>query len=352
MAMSAVTTMGLFSLLDHLGDPVTGREVSVAERLRQVIEQGILAEQAGFERFGVGEHHFSGYLLSNPMPLLAALATRTSRIRLFTAVTLLACRDPVRVAEDIGILDCLCDGRLEVSVARGVSWEAAQVFGIDRDNVYQVMAQKLATLLSILETGQLALGEPSSGRTVAVVPRPVQRPMPPVWIGGGLHAESCALAVDNGLPLFLPSLFRHPEDYLPLVDQYRAGMGAAGRAHRSRLALPSYCWVARNSQDARRVFRPRLETYVRFAQGLRDGVGRPLDFDSLLAGPAICGSPAEVIDRIGAVNDMMNLDSHVLLMDLGGVPLDELTDALELMGREVLPALRARVTKGSAADAR
>src|ERR1051325_10475993 len=93
------TTIGLFSLLDHLADPVTGRQVSVAERLRQVVEQGIRAEKAGFERFGVGEHHFSGYLLSNPTPLLAALASRTSRIRLFTAVTLLACRDPVRVAE-------------------------------------------------------------------------------------------------------------------------------------------------------------------------------------------------------------------------------------------------------------
>jgi alkanesulfonate monooxygenase SsuD/methylene tetrahydromethanopterin reductase-like flavin-dependent oxidoreductase (luciferase family) len=349
--MAPATTIGLFSLLDHLGDPVTGREVTVAERLRQVIEQGILAERAGFERFGVGEHHFSGYLLSNPTPLLAALASRTSRIRLFTAVTLLACRDPVRVAEDIGILDCLCDGRLEVSVARGVSWEAAQVFGINRDNVYQLMAQKLATLLGILATGQLVLGEPSAGKTVAVVPRPVQRPTPPIWLGGGLHAESCALAVENGLPLFLPSLFRHPEDYLPLVEQYRAGMRAAGRAHRIRLGLPSYCWVARTSQDARRVFRPRLETYIRFAQGLRDGAGRPLDFDSLLEGPAICGSPAEVIDRIGKVNEMMDLDSHVLMMDLGGVPLDELADALDLMGREVLPALRPPATKQSATDA-
>jgi len=109
--------------------------------------------------------------------------------------------------------------------------------------------------------------------------------------------------------------------------------------------------VARTSQDARRVFRPRLETYVRFAQGLRDGVGRPLDFDSLLEGPAICGSPAEVIDRIGMVNEMMGLDSHVLMMDLGGVPLDELADALDLMGREVLPALRPPTTEGSATDA-
>src|SRR5437868_14904704 len=110
--MTATTTIGLFSLLDHLGDPVSGREISVAQRLQEVIEQGILAEEVGFDGFGVGEHHFSGYVLSNPCLMLAGLATRTRRIRLFTAVTLLACQDPVRLAADIGILDCLCGGRL------------------------------------------------------------------------------------------------------------------------------------------------------------------------------------------------------------------------------------------------
>jgi alkanesulfonate monooxygenase SsuD/methylene tetrahydromethanopterin reductase-like flavin-dependent oxidoreductase (luciferase family) len=338
--MTANTTIGLFSLLDHLGDPVSGREITVAQRLQEVIEQGILAEQAGFDGFGVGEHHFSGYVLSNPFLMLAGLATRTTRIRLFTAVTLLACQDPIRLAEDIGILDCLCGGRLELSFARGVSWEAARVFGIDHENVYRVMAQKLDVLLGVLATGQLTVAGVPEGRDVAVVPRPLQRPRPPLWIGGGLHVESCNLAIERGLPLMLPSLFRHPEDYLPLVNQYRAGMAAAGRSDQARVAMPSYCWVAKNSQDARRTWQPRLQQYVSFAQGLRDGHGRPLDFDSLLAGPAICGSPAEVGDRIAAINETMDLDGHILMMDLGGAPLEELRDAISLMGSEVLPAFR------------
>lgn len=338
--MPAPTTIGLFSLLDHLSDPVTGREITVARRLQEVIEQGVLAEEAGFAGFGVGEHHFSGYVLSNPSLMLAGLATRTTRIRLFTAVTLLACQDPVRLAEDIGILDCLCGGRLELSFARGVSWEAARVFGIDPDNVYRIMAQKLDVLLDLLATGRLAVAGAPGGREVAVVPRPVQVPRPPLWIGGGLHLESCNLAIERGLPLMLPSLFRHPEDYLPLVNQYRAGMTAAGRGDRARVAMPSYCWVAKKSQDARRTWQPRLQQYVTFAQTLRDGHGRPLDFDSLLAGPAICGSPSEVVDRIAAINETMGLDDHILMMDLGGVPLDELRDAIGLMASEVLPSFR------------
>jgi alkanesulfonate monooxygenase SsuD/methylene tetrahydromethanopterin reductase-like flavin-dependent oxidoreductase (luciferase family) len=329
------TKIGLLSLVDHTRDPVTGLDVSIGRRLQDVIAQGVLAEQVGFERFGVGEHHFSQYVLPNPTLILAALATRTSRIRLLTAVTLLACRDPVQLAEDIGILDCLSDGRLELSFARGVSWDTARVFGINHDNVYTVMAKKLDDLLGILRDGKLALGDGHD--EVAIVPPPIQRPWPTLWIGGGLHEESCALAVDKGLPLILPSLFRYPEDYLPLVGRYRQGMIDAGRGDRIRVAMPSYCWVAKNSQDARRTWRPRMERYVALAQGLRDGHGRGLDFESLVAGPAICGSPAEVVDRLGAINQSMQLDSHILMMDLGGAPFGELEACLELMGKEVLP---------------
>ena len=179
------------------------------------------------------------------------------------------------------------------------------------------------------------------GDEVEVVPRPIQRPHPPLWLGGGVHAESCQLAVNNALPLMLPSLFRYPEDYLPVVEHYRAEMAAAGHAARTRLAMPSYCWVSKTSQEARRTWRPRLDRYVRYAGSLRESYGRPTDFEGLLQGPAICGSPAEVVDRIGALNHSMGLDHHILLMDVGGVPFDELRAALELMGSQVLPHFNA-----------
>ncbi len=325
------TQLGVLSLVDHLGDPVTGARVSPSQRLRQLVDQAVLAERAGFERFAVGEHHFSDYMLPNANLVLAAAAVKTERIRLFTSVTLLACRDAVQLAEDIGVLDCLSEGRIELCFARGVSFDGAELFGVRADNVYELMAEKLATLASVLRSGEIdrQIGE----RPLPVRPRPLR--MPPLWIGGGLSNASCDLAIRHRLPLILPSLFRYPEDYLPMVDRYREGMAAADA--RPIVAMPSYCWVAQTSQEARQQWRPRLEHYVEFARQVRKGFGRPMDFESLLRGPAICGSPSEVVERLAYVNELLGLDSHILLMDVGGMPFGALSDALELMGASVVP---------------
>lgn len=327
------TRIGLFSLVDHLSDPVTGRLTTPRQRLLEVIEQAVLAEAAGFERFAVGEHHFSGYILPSAGLLLSPIAVRTERIRLFTTVTLLALYNPIQLAEEIGVLDQLSDGRIELSFARGVSHVASEVFGVPPENAYELMENHLVRLLSLLETGEVAPGRAS------LVPRTVQRPRPRLWIGGGLHEQSCDLAVKYSLPLILPSLFRYPDDYLPILNRYRAGLAALGHEQHARVGLPSYCWVAPTSQQARAQWQPRLDHYVAFARSLRSGFGRDLDFDSILAGPGICGSPAEVVDKLSQINEKLQLDSHILLMDVGGMPFDELRGALELFGTDVLPHL-------------
>jgi alkanesulfonate monooxygenase SsuD/methylene tetrahydromethanopterin reductase-like flavin-dependent oxidoreductase (luciferase family) len=336
------TKIGLFSLVDHLESPHGVAKVSAAQRLSEVIDQGALADAVGFERFGVGEHHFCDYILPNPSLVLAAVAARTQRIRLFTTVTQLACRNAIQLAEDIGVLDNISNGRLELSFARGVSFSASRAFGISKDNVYQRMEDNLVQLLSIFETGALpedptsSASDPPEPRS-KVQPAPLQRPYPTLWIGGGLSPESCDLAVKYSLPLILPSLFRYPQDYLPLVNRYRQAMEQHGQTAQARLALPSYCWVAKTSQQARQQWRPHLMHYVSYAQTLRGGFGRPMDFEGLLRGPAICGSPAEVVDRLGAINELMGLDNHIVLMDVGAVPHAELATAIELMGASVLP---------------
>jgi alkanesulfonate monooxygenase SsuD/methylene tetrahydromethanopterin reductase-like flavin-dependent oxidoreductase (luciferase family) len=341
------TRIGLLTLVDHLPDPASGELTPPRRRLDDVIAEAVLAEETGFERFAVGEHHFSEYILSNPSLVLAAIAALTTRIRLMTAVTVLPCRDPVQTAEDIAIVDNISGGRMEVSVARGVSEQASRAFDVPREAVYGLLEDKLDLLLSILRDGHIPAASPRGGG-LPVHPTPVQRPHPPVWIGGGLSAESTDLAVARGLPLILPSLFRYPEDYLPMIERYRDGMTRAGRADRIRVALPSHCWVAPTSQGARARFRPYIEQYVAFARRLRGGFGRPLDFDGLVGGPAICGSPAEVVDRIGAVNERLGLDHHLLKMDAGGVPFETLRETLDLMGREVLPQFAVPAERATA----
>jgi len=138
----------------------------------------------------------------------------------------------------------------------------------------------------------------------------------------------------------LPSLFCFPEDYLPILERYRASMSAAGHADAISVAYPSYVHVARTSQEARQRFRPYLENYVRTATSCRGSKGRSTDYESLLQGPALCGSPAEVVDRIASINETLGLQNHYLMADLGGLPAPLLAEVIELLGSEVLPRLR------------
>jgi alkanesulfonate monooxygenase SsuD/methylene tetrahydromethanopterin reductase-like flavin-dependent oxidoreductase (luciferase family) len=338
-----MTAFGLLSLADHLPDPETGQLSTQAERFRLIVEAAVHAEQAGFDHVGVGEHHFGHYILPSPFLLLGAIAAKTQRIRLGTSVTLLASLDPVRVAEDLALLDVVSNGRAEMTVARGVELPTQIAFGIaDEGELRPRLEENLRLLLRLLTEERVTWSGRfrSPLREVRLEPRAIQRPHPPLWVGGGLSTISCDLAADLGLPFSLPSLFCFPEDYLPIVERYRSRMAANGRANAISIAYPSYVHVARTSQQARARFRPYLESYVRSAIGCRGSQGRPLDYETLLEGPAICGSPAEVVDRIAAVNAALGLKLHYLMPDLGGLPERVVHEVLDLLGSDVLPRLR------------
>jgi alkanesulfonate monooxygenase SsuD/methylene tetrahydromethanopterin reductase-like flavin-dependent oxidoreductase (luciferase family) len=332
---------GIYSLCDHLTDPITGHAVSQGERLRSVAHQASLAEQAGFDSFGVGEHHFSEYILPAPLILLAYAAAATSTIRLGTSVTLLANHDPVRVAEELALLDVLTDGRAEATFARGVSLATAQAFGFpDFDQVRPRFEEHLRLVLRLLSEDEVTWSGEHRGSLsqVRLQPRPIQPPADAIWVGGGLSQISADLAAELGLPLLLPSLFRWPVDYLDIVLRYRDRSAAASNI--AKVGFPTYLHVARTSQEARARFMPRFEHYISFAKSTRIGFGRSLDFESLLKGPVVCGSPAEVAERIAEINDILDLDRQMFLIDAGGVPDDVVADVIDLMGSSVLPLVR------------
>ncbi|MGI9596501.1 MAG: LLM class flavin-dependent oxidoreductase [Acidimicrobiales bacterium] len=337
-----MTEYGLLSLADYLADPITGTRASQADRLQLVVESAVRAEEAGFASFGVGEHHFSGYILSAPELVLAAASARTTRIRLGTSVTLLANTDPVRQAEQLATLDVLTNGRAEMTFARGVSEDTAHAFGIaDFDELRPRFEEYLRLVLRLFTEESVTWeGEYRAPlNKIRLEPRPVQRPYPGVWIGGGLSTTSAELAATLGLPLFLPSLFRWPEDYLDIVEHYRRRYAESGHDTRPQLGFPSYLHVAATSQEARHRWRPYLEHYRDFALTIRSAFGRDTDFDALLEGPAICGSPAEVSDRVGRINDLFDLDRHLFLLDAGAMPEAILADEMALLATEVLPHL-------------
>ncbi len=335
--------VGLLSLLDVLPDPRTGITPTVAQRYHNLIHMAQQAEQAGFSSLGVGEHHFSHYALPSPFLVLSNAAAATRTIGLGTSVTLLANADPVRIAEDLATLDVLSDGRAEATFARGVDINTMTAFGIGSvDELRPRFEEHLRLVLRLLTEEEVSW----TGRyraplqRVHLEPRPVQVPHPRINIGGGLSTVSADLAADLGLPFVLPSLFRFPADYRDIVDRYRERMITNGFADRVSVTFPCYLHVARTTQLARQRWRPYFENYVEFASMVRSAGARSFDFDVLTEGPAVCGSPAEAVDRLSSIAELLGLSRLLVLIDAGGIPVGMVDEVVAAVGAEIIPALR------------
>jgi len=346
---------GLLSLGDLIRDPLTGELRTPAQRHRNLIDQAVWAEAAGFDTIHFGEHHFSRYIMSSPQIVLAAVAERTSRLRLSTGVALAANLDPVRVAEDYATVDALSNGRVEPCFGRGTLFpDVYSEFGQDESLAKERFAENVELILRLWTEEDLDW----TGRFrpdlhgVTVHPRPTQIPRPPVWIGGGFSLESVELAARLGCWLMLPTVFGTWEMFQPAVRHYRERWEAHGRRPEdARIGAISHFLVAERSQDAHERFRPRYLAYLEELQtwqaesAIRAGHA-PLklpvvDYGAMTSTVAVCGSPAEVTERLGIMRDMLSLDTQLVMTDMGGMPTETIVRTIELTSSEVLPALAA-----------
>jgi alkanesulfonate monooxygenase SsuD/methylene tetrahydromethanopterin reductase-like flavin-dependent oxidoreductase (luciferase family) len=337
--------LGLLSLGDCAAEPAAG-EQPPAERQRAVVEEAVIAEAAGFDAVWLGEPSLGGAAHASPTVLLAAIAARTEDVRIGASVTLLANLDPLRVAEDYATVDAISDGRVELAAGRGVLADTGDASGRGPDESRERLRENVELLLRLWSETEVAWSgrfrTPLDG--VTVEPRPVQRPRPPVWIACDGSHDSVDLAAELGLPLLLPSALVLA--FAPLVERYRERWHASGRdAGAARIGCCHPVHVRPVAQEAREVWGPYYLNYLRFAD--RAGAGRksaaridPRD-ERALASAAICGSPAEVADRIAAARAALGLDLHLSIFDAGGLPPAEVARAIELFAAEVLPALRS-----------
>jgi alkanesulfonate monooxygenase SsuD/methylene tetrahydromethanopterin reductase-like flavin-dependent oxidoreductase (luciferase family) len=331
------------SLGDHLPDPLTGERAAQGERLREIVEAAVYAEELGFTGVGVGEHHFHDYIVSAPEILLAAIAARTTRLRLGTAVTLLAHADPVRVAEELSMLDALSTGRAQLCVARGVSARTWAAFGSeDEDDVRARLETNLRLLLQLLSESEVRW----SGATrapldaVTIQPRPWSAPEPRIWLGAGFSPRSADLAAELRLPLLLPSTLHPPAVHLPVVARYREALARRGEAHLARVGLPVHLHVAATDSRAQAEWTPYLQAYARFAAELRGGGSTHTQaMGELLEGAAVCGSPETAAARLNRLIAEFGLDALYVLMDVGGMPAEDVHACMRLFAEEVMPRL-------------
>ncbi|MFF2847731.1 LLM class flavin-dependent oxidoreductase [Streptomyces sp. NPDC058001] len=334
--------LGLITFGSLLPDPLTGTTLTQRERLRDVVRAAGEAEEFGFGWYTVGEHHFGDRdVIPSPALVLAAVAEHTSTIRLATGTTLVANRDPVLVAEDYALLDLLSGGRLEMIVGGSFFPEPYAVF--DQAPASKAARKRENTELLIRLWTEERVTWRGEFRPplddVLLQPRPVQE-QPPFWISGGTGLDSVHLAVDHGLPMVLGTTAREPAVFTPVFDAYRTLWQESGRpGPPGRLGAASHVFVAETSQRARTLWESYINSYLTVKKPGSSGIAAPPDFATYIGdqGPAICGSPAEVVDKLGRLREAWGHDLHLLAIDVGGIPYAEVRAATELVASDVLP---------------
>ncbi len=344
--------VGLLSLGDLITDPVTGQRRTHAERHRNIVDQAVLAEAVGFSSVHLGEHHFCDYILSAPPVVLGAIAERTTTLRLSTGVALGVNLDPLRIAEDYATVDVLSGGRVEPCIGRGTFFpHTYDAFGQDQSIAKEVFAEHLELLVKVWESESVNWSgvHRSPVTDLTVMPRPVQTPRPPIWAGVGASADSIDLAARLGLWIMLPTVFGTVDMFRRAVDFYEARWEHYGHpVSGKKIGCCTHTFVHESSQRAKEIWEPRYRAYIEWVNDLQfqssggrnAGLGG-FDFDTLLANTAMCGSPEQLIDRMGQISEALHLDTQILMFDMGGMPDAELFACMELTGKEVISAVAA-----------
>jgi probable LLM family oxidoreductase len=340
--------LGIYSFAEATPDPVTGRTISPEQRLANLLEEIELADQVGLDVFGVGEHHRPDYIVSTPAVVLAAAASRTSRIRLTSAVTVLSSDDPVRVFQEYSTLDLLSHGRAEIMAGRGSFIESFPLFGYDLQDYDTLFAEKVELLLALREQERITWQgrHRPSIQDRAVYPRPVQTPLP-VWIAVGGTPQSIVRAGTLGLPLALAIIGGAPERFVPLVQLYRESARRAGHDPETlQVGINSHGFIASDSAEAvEAAFPPYLDVMGRIGRerGWPPPTRAQFDAERSRRGALLIGSPQEVIDKILFEHELFGNTRFLIQLSVGTMPHDKLLRAIELFGTEVAPVVRREV---------
>ena len=332
--------------LDTFGDVTidgNGERLPGAEVIRNVVAQGILADTVGVDAFGVGEHHRDDFAVTAPEVVLAAIASRTERIKLGTAVTVLSSDDPIRVYERFATLDALSNGRAEITLGRGSFTESFPLFGYDLTDYERLFEEKLDLFATVRAEKRFSW----TGTTRApledaeVFPKTAGGALG-TWIGVGGSPESVVRAARYGFGLMLAIIGGAPERFMPYADLYRRALAELG-APTLPIGVHSPGFVADTDEEAQELLFPHFKAQ-------RDRIGRERgwpptnreQFDAEVeSGAVFAGSPQTVAAKIARTVQALGLSRFDLKYSNGAMPHEHLMRSIELFGTEVIPRTRA-----------
>ncbi len=331
--------------LDTFGDITAdsdGRLLTQAQVIRNVVEEAVLADDVGVDAFGVGEHHRPDFAISAPEVVLAAIAGRTKRIRLGSAVTVLSSDDPVRVFERFSTLDAASNGRAEVTLGRGSFTESFPLFGYDLSQYEELFEEKLDLFAALIR--QQAVTWRGNTRS----PLTNQRVFPPLetgtlrtWIGVGGSPESVVRAARYDLPLMLAIIGGDPKRFVPYVDLYHRAYAQLGKPAQA-IGLHSHGYVADSDEQAREELWPDYKK-------MRDRIGaergwppmQRADFDREADhGSLYLGSPETVARKITATAKALGIARFDMKYSAGTLSHEKIMRCISLYGEKVMPMVR------------
>lgn len=344
-------TQTLELALDTFGDVtlgIDGARKPHDQIIRDVVEQAVLADQVGIDYIGLGEHHRDDFAISAPEPILGAIAARTARIKVGTAVTVLSSDDPIRLFQRFTTLNALSNGRAEVILGRGSFTESFPLFGFDLADYETLFEEKLDLFAKLLRNPELSW----SGQTRA--PLRKQRVYPPLaphtlktWIGVGGSPESVIRAVHHDLPMMLAIIGGAPARFLPFVDLYKRAYDQIGKPPQP-LGVHSPGHVADTDVQAREDLWPhykamhdRIGRERGWPPTTREGFEREADHGSLYV-----GAPETVARKIVATVRALGLQRFEMKYSSGPMPHDRLMRSVELYGSRVAPLVRDMLDAG------
>ena len=335
--------------LDTFGDitaDADGNSLSHAQVIRNVVEEAVLADELGVDFIGVGEHHRPDFAVSAPDVVLAAIASRTERIKLGSAVTVLSSDDPIRVFQRFSTINAISNGRAEVILGRGSFVESFPLFGFALEDYEMLFEEKLDLFAALLRGGPVTWS--GSFRP----PLQDQRVYPPTegaplkaWVGVGGSPQSVVRAAKYGLPLTLAIIGGQPLRFAPFVDLYHRALAEMGHGPQP-VGAHSPGYISHSDEQAREEFFPHYAV-------MHDRIGRERGWPPLTraqfeatAGPdgaLFVGSPATVADKIVRVTKGLGLSRFDLKYSAGTLPHELSMQAIELYGTKVIPEVRAQL---------
>jgi len=331
--------------LDTFGDITAGpdgKPLSHAQVIRDVIEEGVLADQVGIDAFGVGEHHRADFAVSTPDVVLAAIAGRTKRIWLGSAVTVLSSDDPIRVFQRFSTLNAASNGRAEVTLGRGSFTESFPLFGFALSDYEKLFEEKLDLFAALLKQ------EPVTWRGTIRPPLNNQRVFPPIengslrtWIGVGGSPESVVRAARYDLPLMLAIIGGDPKRFQPYVDLYHRAFAQLGKPARA-IGVHSHGYVAETDEKAREELWP---DYKRMRDRIGSERGWPpmqrAEFDAEADhGSLYVGAPETVARRIATTAKALGLARFDMKYSAGTLLHEKIMRCIALFGEKVMPLVR------------